>query len=228
MTANYKYLICILTFAFCFASISGSEIPSLNNETCMANKDLLTKAEAGDIEAVVELGKSKDQALIPKLSQMLKDAKDKKKHPVYIRSLRTTLAQLGEHEARQEIINDLDKNRRYAQYQAFEDASCVGGKDMIEKIAAKLFDTSSGGRPIEYDEKSGANVIVSDVGLPAPRHAAVIALSRMIDDPSVPKIDLQKITYDDENVKKWREWWMANSNKYCHSSSNEVIKAKTP
>ncbi|MCG2660697.1 MAG: hypothetical protein L6437_10690 [Kiritimatiellae bacterium] len=93
---------------------------------------------------------------------------------------------------------------------------------MIENIAAKLFDTSPGGRPLVGDK------IVSDVTLPAPRHAAVIALSKMINDASAPKIDLNKITYDEKNVQKWREWWQANSNEYCNSSSNEVVKAKTP
>lgn len=228
MTISSKCLLCIFTIILCVDAVAGIESMPSNNEAAVINKILLNKAKAGNVEAVIELGKSKDQALIPKLSQMLKDAKDNKKHPVYIRSLRLALAQLGEPKARQEIINDLDKNRRYAQYQAFEDASHVGGKDMIEKVAAKLFDTSSGGRPFEYDEKSGGDKIVSDVGLPAPRHAAVIALTRLIDDPSAPKVDLKKYIDDEENVKKWREWWQANSNKYYSSNSNEVIKAGSP
>lgn len=226
MTTNYRYLLYIFTIIVCVDAIAGHESIPLSNETSVANKTLLKKAEAGDVVAILELGKSKDQTLIPKLSQMFKDAKGKKEHPVYIRSLRTTLAQLGESEARQEIINDLDSGRRYAQYQAFEDASRVGGKEMIRKIAAKLFDTSPGGRPVEYDDKSGRNQIVSDVGLPAPRHAAVIALTRLIDDPTAPKVDLNKITYNEENVHKWREWWQANSNIYCNLNSNKVVETR--
>lgn len=228
MTNNYRYLLCIFTIIVCVDAIAEHESMPLNNEASVANKTLLKHAEAGDVVAIIELGKSKDQTLIPKLSQMFKDAKDKKEHPVYIRSLRTTLAQLGESEARQEIINDLDRGGRYTQYQAFEDASRVGGKEMIREIAAKLFDTSPGGRPVEYDEKSDGDKIVSDVGLPAPRHAAVIALTRLIDDPAAPKIDLKKITYSEENVQKWRKWWIANSNKYCNLNSNEVIKVRPP
>ena len=224
---NYRYL--FWTFIIvCVNATAGFGSMTSNNMAVVSNSALLQKAEKGDVAAVLGLGNTMDQTLIPKLSQMLKYAKDKKKHPVYIRSLRMALAQLGEPEARQEIIGDLDKDKRYAQYQAFEDASRVGGKDMIEKIAAKLFDTSPGGRPLEYDKKSGGDKIVSDVGLPAPRHAAVIALTRLIDDPTAPKVDPKKYIDDEENVRKWREWWIANSNKYCNVRSNEVVKAKTP
>lgn len=130
-----------------------------------------------------------------------------------IQKQRRMLAMEGNEVARRSIQADLSSSDLRIRHGAFLDAEEVGGEDMIVAVAEQLYNESPGGRPIDIDGS-----LISDVSVPASRHDAVIALSRMVDDPSAPKIDLQKITYDERNVIAWREWWAANR----HRFSSEV------
>jgi HEAT repeat protein len=170
---------------------------------------LILKSREGDIAAVEALGRAKDETLIPALSRQLSEARNSNASPVLIRTLRKSLARLGDPASRNEIRQELASKDRYVQYHAFEDAAVVGGDEMIVAIAEKLFDPSPGGRP-----RDEAGNLIEDVSLPAPRHAAVIALSRIIADPSAPRIDLKRITYNDDDVQQWRKWWQANMAKF--------------
>jgi len=170
---------------------------------------LIQQAEDGDIHAVQILGESQDVSLIPIFSDQLIEARRANASPVYIRILRRSLAGLGNSVERKEIIEELESSNRYVQYHAIEDAGRIGGNDMVNVLAKLLNDPSPGGRPIDKD-----GTLIEDVGLPAPRHSAVIALTRIIDDPTAPAIDLKRITYSEKSVKEWQSWWLANQDKY--------------
>lgn len=190
-------------------TLMSSEGGALNSGSSAERDVWIQKSNGGDIMAVEALGKSKDVSLIPVLSRQLSEARSSKASPALVRALKKSLARLGDPASRNEIRQGIGNKNRYIQCHAFEDAADVGGDDMVAAIAEKLSDASPGGRPI--DEEGN---LVEDVSLPAPRHAAVVALSRMIDDPSAPRIDLKKITYNDESVQQWRNWWQANKSKF--------------
>ncbi|HBA84012.1 MAG TPA: hypothetical protein DCZ95_07965 [Verrucomicrobia bacterium] len=193
---------------FIGVTIYAAETNKTPSLTSQKKAELLQRASGNDFNAVSALGESADPSLIPELSRLLKEKKQTGIHPTYVRAIKRSLAMLGEPSARKEIIEDLNRDAQ-TRYYAFEDAAVVGGNDMIAAIASKLYDSTPGGR---IPESGGT--LARDVALPAPRHAAVIELSRMIKDPSAPIIDLKRIRYDEESVKKWQKWWEANSNKY--------------
>jgi hypothetical protein len=126
-------------------------------------------------------------------------------------------AKLGDGESRKEIVRDLGDVDVYVQRSAFEDACYVGGKDVIVGIAQQLFDKRPGGRPVVRNE-SGAEELVNDEVFPAPRYSAVIALSGLVEDASAPRIDLNRITYREEDVDAWRKWWEKNKGTYVVKS----------
>ena len=170
---------------------------------------LVQKAREGDFNAVRIIAKHLDPLENKEIVEQLAEAFRASTNPVRTRTLRKSLAMLGDSAAREEIIASIQCEDRYDQFHAIQDAADIGGDDMIVILAEKLFDDSPGGRPVDRDGQR-----VEDVGLPAPRHAAVIALSRIIIDPTAPHIDLHRITYSDDDVQHWRDWWMVNGEKY--------------
>jgi hypothetical protein len=203
--ANQALVFSILAMtALVKSGVSSEDIKQQAERT-----DIIQKAKEGDIHAVQILGESHDASLIPILTNQLTEARQANFSPTYIRALRKSLACLGHPASRKEITEEIESNDRYVQYHAIEDAGEIGGSDMVVKLAEKLLDPSPGGRPFDQD-----GTLVTDVGLPAPRHAAVVALSRIINDPTAPHIDLKRIAYNEENVQKWRKWWEVNKGKY--------------
>ena len=170
---------------------------------------LVQKAMEGDFNAVRIIAKQynsyENKGIVDQIAEELRVSTN----PMRTRTLRKSLAILGDSAARKEIITNIQCEDRYDQFHAIQDAADIGGNDMIVILAEKLFDDSPGGRPADRDGQ-----LVEDVGLPAPRHAAVIALSRIIIDPTAPRIDHNRITYSDDDVQHWRDWWKVNSEKY--------------
>lgn len=175
----------------------------------IVNKEFVERAAAGDLTAVRALSRGKESMQAATLAELLARARRVNDDPALIRRLRKSMAALGAPEARREIILEIDGQDRLQQYEAFLDAAEVGGNDMIVAVANKLTDKTPGGRPID---PSGA--VVEDVAIAAPRHLAVVMLSKLITDTSAPRIDLNLILYKEQDVERWRIWWEANKTKY--------------
>ena len=169
----------------------------------------VNRAAAGDVNAVRALSKGREAALAVVLADTLAQARHAGDDLALVRRLRKSLAVLGDRSARRAIANELDNTNRYIQQYAFRDACEIGGNDLIAAVAIKLTDPSPGGRPV-----GPTGNVESDVGIAAPRHQAVIALSILITDPSAPRIDLDRIQYRDEDVERWQIWWNSNKAKY--------------
>lgn len=211
MKTKWKYCKCrTLVFTISLASSMIAAIASDDAKTQEVHAVLIQKVKEGDFEAARILLESGDASVKKTLAIQLSEARASKMSPQYIRTLRKSLAYLGDYDARREIISDIASNRRYDQFHAIQDAADIGGNDMVNKLAETLYDDSPGGRPIDQDGQ-----LVEDVGLPAPRHAAAIALSRIINDPTAPRIDLEHITYDEQVVKQWRDWWRTNGGRFA-------------
>lgn len=191
----------IIIAALCALSNTAIGIEDHLGTGSVARDNLIQKAQQYDIDAIRSLGLSGDKMVIPALSKILEDSRRSDVGYRYIDSIRIALAQLGDAQVRKEIIDDFD-SAGHTRQRAFQIASEIKGDDMIVAIAGKLYDP----RPGERDD---------DVGYAAPRHLAVIALSQIITDPSAPKIDLGRITYDEENVHRWKVWWANNKEKYA-------------
>lgn len=191
------YIIIAVFYGLSNAAIGSED----HSDTGTVGRDILIqKAQQYDIDAICSLGLSGDKVVIPALSKMLEEARRSDVGYRYIDSIRIALARLGDAQVRKEIINDFDSAGHMRQ-RAFKIASEIKGNDMIIAIAGKLDDPRPGERDL-------------DVGYAAPRHLAVIALSQIITDPSAPKIDLGRITYDEENVQRWKIWWANNKERY--------------
>jgi hypothetical protein len=167
------------------------------------------RAASGDVAAVRAMSKGRESEHVVVLLGLLEQARRAADEPVRIQRLRKSLAALAEPGARRAIAADLDSPNRYIHSDAFRDATEIGGNDMIVAVAAKLWDPTPMGRPV------GPNGAISpDEAFLAPRHLAVIALSKLIADPGAPKIELNGILSRDEDVERWRIWWKANKTTY--------------
>jgi HEAT repeat protein len=141
---------------------------------------LRDEAQDGSIRAIREIGQSGDTSFIPQLTQILSQVREKDPQELgyrHIDETRLALARLGHAGTRREIIKDLGNNRHVRQ-RAFALAEAIGDQEFITAIAERLYDDRLGERE-------------HDVGYAAPRHQAVVALSRLIDDPNAPTIDLK-------------------------------------
>lgn len=144
-----------------------------------------------------------------------------------MRKLRVELARRGDEEARKQIFTALHSNDLLEQSNALVDTALLGDKEAVYHLAEMLNDPNPGGR-ITYRTPDGKVVKSNDEGVRPPRIVAAKKLAALVDNPPVPPIGGTKKYYTEEDVQKWREWWQANSNRYCNPRSNEVIKAKTP
>ena len=195
---NKTVLNCIVVLCSLSCAATGSEDRA---DTRSAGREILIqKALQYDIDAIRSLGLSGDKDFMPALSKILEESRRSDVGYRYIDAIRTALARLGDAQVRKEIIDDFDSSG-HARQRAFQIASEIQGADMIIAIAGKLDDPRPGERDL-------------DVGYAAPRHLAVIALSQIITDSAAPKIDLGRITYNEENVQRWKIWWANNREKY--------------
>ena len=165
----------------------------------------LTSAESGKVAAMREQA----TGIIPELIKELKLRANQEKDPARSRYVQKSLAALGDAPSRAAIRAKLKSSSLYEMSPAFHDATEIGGNDMIRAIAERLNDPTEGGRPRDLNGQ-----IATDVGIAAPRHHAVVALSTLITDETAPRIDLQRITYEEHQVEKWKVWWAANKSRY--------------
>jgi len=170
--------------------------------------EAIASAESGKIASMREQADGIVPNLIDELKRRAAQPEDPG-NPERSRRLQKALAALGDPIARANIRAQLMSESLYAMAAGFADASEVGGNDMIRAIAERLDDPREGGRPI------GPNGQVdTDVAIAAPRHLAVVALSTLITDPSAPRIDLRRITYEEHQVVLWRVWWAKNGHRF--------------
>lgn len=203
----------LLPFFAAAQSNVTSEVSMRNTSAECRKVKLVERAKEGHVRSILDLGICGNRSNLLVLKARLEEARRKKEHPTVVRALRKAAAKLGDKELRRKILSELDSDDLYTQHHAFEVACYVEGTDMIVGVAQKLSDERPGGRPMDRNE-SGVLEPVLDVSIPAPRHAAVIALSQLIEDPSAPKIDVKRITYSEDDVAKWRKWWNKNKEKY--------------
>jgi hypothetical protein len=195
---NVASLLLVWLFQIGIEVLAQSTVASNTNHFHAGDRatSLRERAENGSVSSILALGiegNEYDQAL---LSAQLLKARKEKASPTVVRALRKAAAKLGDKELREEVVADLSSDNRYVQRSAFEDACYVEGTDMIVGVARMLADGRAGGRPMEYDEAGVPLRRSSDEYIAAPRHSAVVALSRLVKDESAPIIDLKRITYN--------------------------------
>ncbi|AVP95702.1 hypothetical protein C7S18_00170 [Ahniella affigens] len=166
-------------------------------------------ARRGDLVALRTSSRGIEQTLIESLRRQLPEALGDTYDPSRHRYLQKSLAALGDAQSRSAIINDFAGSNRYKSLNAFEDAAEIGGNDMIRAAIEQLDNPMPGGRPIGADGRMD-----SDVAIAAPRFLAVILLSRLVTDPTAPRLDMQWITYDEAHVERWKAWWAEHGAAY--------------
>jgi len=175
-----------------------------------------------------QLDTEKTQILRSQLTKELSKISTGQENQGVIRKLRNDLAKTGDALERASIYANMKHNDPYVQFVAIKSAEYVGGDDMICRLAELLSDTN-GYRSAQTATRGPQGQPPQDVLVYAPpRIVAARTLANLVENPPVAPIGKRKKLYTEDDVEKWREWWVANSNKYCNSSSNEVSKAKAP
>ncbi len=166
-------------------------------------------ARRGDLIALKQAAQGIEHALLRSLRTEWPSAIADERDPSRRRYMQKSLAALGDTEARAVIRDGMASRDLMRLRAAFVDAAEVGGNDMIVAAAEQLASTVRGGRPIGPD-----GVVHTDVAIAAPRHQAVILLSKLVTDPSAPRIDLDRILYDEADVDRWKTWWATHGASY--------------
>jgi len=186
---------------------------------------LVQAADSGNNDAILELGKRGGGETIPVLQKIRE--KDKNKAFGSASSCaQMALAKLGDSEAMDEILAELKNEEPVSQDNAIKKLTYVANNKAIEVLIG-LLGNNKPRKMKGYDpnmrgpkgEMPQGKILYEPINV-----IAMKALATIIPNPivSADKLPAQ------ENIQKWREWWQANSNRYYHSSSNEVIKTKSP
>lgn len=186
---------------------------------------LIQAAKTGNKEAILELGKRGKQEAIPEL-KIIRDDNKNKAFGSISSCVQMALAKLGDSEAMSEILAELKSDNPMLQDHAIKKLAYVANSQAIE-VLVNLLENNKSRKMKGYDpnmrgpkgEMPQGKILYEPINVIAMKALAVIIPNPII---SVDKLPAQ------ENIQKWREWWVANSNKYCNSTSNEVFKAKTP
>ncbi len=173
MLVKNNYWIHFVFRTFAVLMILGASMVTTLASGALKSQDeqsvLVQKAREGDFNAVRIIAKHLDPLENKEIVEQLAEAFRASTNPVRTRTLRKSLAMLGDSAAREEIIASIQCEDRYDQFHAIQDAADIGGDDMIVILAV---------------------------------------------DPTAPHIDLHRITYSDDDVQHWRDWWMVNGEKY--------------
>ena len=154
-------------------------------------KELKSKVEDGNYDAILEAGNSDDKSLIPYLKSMTLNSKDKWNEASRAFKAQIALAKLGDQDAFNEILAETDAPEPYVQDSALKKLSLVGGNKSFKKLYSLLDDFS--------DRKGEAIDVIY-----FPRGSlAITLLSQMVSDPPTnPKrYGMQ------EDVKLWKAWF---------------------
>jgi hypothetical protein len=200
-----KIVVCLLSCSLGFL-ICGSSVRSSEQDCDSQSRDhgerIRDATRAGEIFTLGSLLAESCRSDIPSMKAALEEVRGRVDRASEFRSLKRSLAALGDPDARKAIIETFGSPDLYTRESAFWDARRLPGEDMVYAVAERLFDPSPGGRP------PGS---VHEIILPT-RHTALLTLVRIVDDPTAPPT--HRVIGTDEEVEVWKAWWLANKHRY--------------
>jgi len=172
-----------------------------------SNKDeIIKKIEEGDRNAVLELGSTGDQTIIPYLQKLLENPN--KVFGGVAANAQMALAKLGQKKQMDEILVELESNDPSLQDNAIKKLIYVANNEAI-KALAKLLDDNKWRKGPDWVGPKGERAM--DKVFYSPRsELAMKALSQIVQNPPTSP----PIEPTEEHLQEWREWWAKNKDRY--------------
>lgn len=177
---------------------------------------LIQAAKTGNKEAILELGKQGKRGAIPELKKIRDDNKNKAFGSISS-CAQMALAKLGDSEAMNEILAELQSDDPMSQDHAIKKLAYIANNEAME-VLVNLLEDNKPRKMKGYDpnmrgpkgEMPQGKILYEPINV-----IAMKTLATIIPNPIIPADKLPT----QENIQKWREWWEANSNKYSNSDS---------
>lgn len=211
MLNNMNILRILLSTFLLLAVLVGNALAQ--NESLSATAQYLeSQVKEGDYKAIAKAADSGDMTLIPHLKKLASDIKARNNSNSPAFQAHIALAKLGNKEAMQEILNEVDAENPDVQDKAMKKLSYVGGKKAFRKFYQLLDDTSARENPqckidIENFNKNhpeGGNCGFCCTVIYFSRSImAMFFLSKMVDNPPTTKLG-------DTYLQIWKEWFEKN------------------
>ena len=174
---------------------------------------LESRVKEGDYKAIVEAGNSGDITLIPYLKQLSSnlEGRSNRNHPSFFSHI--ALARLGDNEAIQQILEEVDNESPAVQDKGMGKLSLVGGKVALRKFYELLDDTKPRKNTDclkmfeEHNKKHPENKLspYCDVIYFTRSVTAMISLKRLVENPPV------KTFYGTQKeIDVWKDWFEKN------------------
>lgn len=158
-----------------------------------------------DPKEILEIGRKGDKSKIAQLRK-LKAGKDKSLRGAAANA-QMALARMGEKREMDEILAEAKDDDPEVKLNSVKKLGYVRNKAAVQALALQLDDTKL--KRKSFKDKDGKSR-VGHVIFGAPAFEAIKELSDIA--PDGPKIDKDNPTEDD--VKRWKEWWKTNKQKY--------------
>lgn len=167
-------------------------------------------------EIISKLGESGDKKAISALQRYL--TRSESKRPGTIGGYtQVALAKLGDDNAFNEIIQQTKTNDPIIHHESFIKLGMIGNEKAINTLGQYLFIDEPPPRDIPPAKGPHGEQRQDVVKFFRPSYLAAQTLETIFRDKSPTQTKPR--FYDEKDIQKWREWWQANSNKYCHSTS---------
>ncbi len=177
-----------------------------NSLAGMGTANLVAQATNGQVEAILELGRRSDPAVVPILESL-----DDPKYPMRIvAAAHMALAKTGNETAFISVARDLSSADAQAQDEAIGKLTYIADRRAISALAALLCESNWRKEPKQINS---AEPEMDKVFHEPLQVLAIRALSDLVPDAPAPKTDRP----GPKEIAEWQVWWQANKEKYEES-----------
>ena len=201
-------------FAFLFLILLTNSIFGQAQELSATAKHLESKVTEGNYDAILEAGNSGDLSLIPYLKKLASNTKARNNSNAPAFQAHIALAMLGDNEALQQILADIDANDPDVQDNGMKKLSIVGGDEAFKKFYQLLDDAAPRENPdckknaqkfVENNKDKNCGLCCDVIFFPR-NSMAIYYLSGMVDNPPTERF----VPGTEKNISIWKEWFKIN------------------
>lgn len=177
-------------------------------------KYLESRVKKGDYGAIAEAGDSGDLSLIPYLKKLTSSIEARNNSSSSAFQAHIALAKLGDKDALQQILADIDANEPDVQDKAMKKLSIVGGDAAFKKFYQLLENAAPRENPdckknaqkqIENSEDRNCGFCCDVIFFPK-SSMAIYFLSGMVDNPPTKRF----VPGTEKNIAAWKKWFERN------------------
>lgn len=211
----------IMSTGYCLEN-AATNAPSLNELIARLEKINPKSSNDSTKEMVLLLGESGDKAAIPVLQRYLPKSPRRRCSDTIWGCALVALAKLGDENAFNEIVQDTKTNNAFVYHDSFKRLGMVGNEKAVKILGQYLFIDEPPPHEVPPEKGPDGKTRQGVVKFHRPSYLAAQTLEAIFkkESPTSTNPDF----YTNSDIQKWREWWQANSNKYCNSSTNMVLE----